>query len=414
MLLRQVESSVVSPAEAMSDDDAFSWLESLAAKQGAKPEELLTKPEDRAENAPAWATQMEADTPQIIEQPAEVPVEPVVVTGEDLAWLQTIGSDESSDESTIGEQPIEENLFTPSPTESIFEEKPVDLGMVAGATMVGAASADEVAEWLQQLNADDQVTEEPVQPAQPVQPAPYTTEELPDWLKEEEPAELPTEELPDWLKVEVVEQLVTMEPVKTEWKPEEPLVVEEVPVLPVYEDTPVIPVYEDVPVIPVYEDIPEIPVIEAAQDVPVVVTAHQADSAIMDKVGAILMEPAPEKPVKVQSAEKDIALYENSKLELQRGNLIEAAQGYKKLIKRERCSKRSFSICAKPSTAIRWTWSFGKRLVMLTCAQIVCRMHWMPTPRQRNCCGNCSRCSEDIRKRGGYFVAPLFTRKLFQ
>ena len=74
-----------------------------------------------------------------------------------------------------------------------------------------------------------------------------------------------------------------------------------------------------------------IPVVEA---VPVVVSAPQADSAIMDKVGAMIMEPVPEKPVKVQSAEKDIALYENSKLELQRGNLIEAAQGYKKLIKK--------------------------------------------------------------------------------
>jgi tetratricopeptide (TPR) repeat protein len=311
-----VESSVVTPAQAMPDDDAFSWLESLAAKQGANPEELLTKPEDRAENAPAWATQMETDAPQVIEQPAEVPVEPAVESvesSEDLAWLKTIGSDEPTEESQIGEQPIEENLFAPSPTDSIFEEKPVELGMAAGATMVAAASADEVAEWLQQLDADEPATAVPVQQ---VQPAPYTTEELPDWLKEEEPAELPTEELPDWLKVEVVEQPAIMEPVKTEWKPEKP------------------PVVEEVPVVPAYEDISVIPEIGAAQDVPVVVTAHQADSAIMDKVGAILTAPVPEKPVKIQSAEKDIALYENSKLELQRGNLIEASQGYKKLIKK--------------------------------------------------------------------------------
>ena len=120
------EISAVTPAQAMSDDDAFSWLKSLAAKQGAKPEELLTKPEDRAENAPAWATQMAADTPQVFEQPAEVPVEPVVESGEDLAWLKTIGDDTPIIESTIGEQPIEENLFTPSSTESIFEEKPAE------------------------------------------------------------------------------------------------------------------------------------------------------------------------------------------------------------------------------------------------------------------------------------------------
>jgi hypothetical protein len=317
-----VESSTVTPAQAMSDEDAFSWLESLAAKQGAKPEELLTKPEDRAENAPTWATQMEADTPKVLEAPGEIPVEPVVESGEDLAWLKTIGDDTPIEESTIGEQPLEENLFTASSTESIFEEKPVELGMAAGATMVGAASADEVAEWLQELNADETVS---ALPAQSVQPPPSTTEELPDWLKEEEPAELPSEDLPDWLKVEVVEQPVTVEPVKMEWKPEEQ---------PLDEEIPIIPVVEEVPVIPVVEEVTVIPVAEAVPDIPVVVTAPQADAAIMEKVGAMIMEPTPEKPIKVQSAEKDIALYENSKLELQRGNLIEAAQGYKKLIKK--------------------------------------------------------------------------------
>jgi tetratricopeptide (TPR) repeat protein len=38
--------------------------------------------------------------------------------------------------------------------------------------------------------------------------------------------------------------------------------------------------------------------------------------------------------MKVSSAEKDIALYEISKLELERGNLTEASQGYRKLIKK--------------------------------------------------------------------------------
>jgi hypothetical protein len=289
-----VDSSVVTPAQAMSDDDAFSWLESLAAKQGAKPEELLTKPEDRAENAPAWATQMAADTPQVIERPVETPVEPVVESG-DLAWLKSIGSESAIDETTIGEQPIEDNLFTPPSTDSLFEEKPAEFGMAAGATMVGAASADEVAEWLNQMNAEEPVAEVP---SQPVQTPAYATEELPDWLKEEEPAELPTEDLPDWLKIETGEPPVMAGPVITEWKPE------------------------------------ETPVVETVPEVPVAATAPQADSAIMEKIGTLVMEPAREKAVKIQSAEKDIALYENSKLELQRGNLTEAAQGYKKLIKK--------------------------------------------------------------------------------
>jgi tetratricopeptide (TPR) repeat protein len=320
-----VESSEVAPAQAMSDDDAFSWLESLAARQGAKPEELLTRPEDRAESAPEWATQMAAETPQPAGSLIETPVEPADETGADLAWLKSMGSDLPVDESTIGEQPIEENLFTQPAAESIFEEKPVEMGTDAGATLIGAASADEVAEWLNQLDAEDSGLETPAQPAPAAE---YTTEELPDWLKEEEPAELPVENLPDWLKVEAVESPAVAEPVKTEWQTEQAPVIESMPAVappPVVEE----PAFE--PVVSAEE--PEFEPVLTAEE-PVVVSASQADASLMQKVGAMIMEPVPEKPVKVQTAEKDIALYENSKLELQRGNLIEAAQGYKKLIKK--------------------------------------------------------------------------------
>ncbi len=49
----------------VSDDDAFAWLEALAAKQGAKPEELLTKPEDRPVETPDWLSQLsESEKPE--------------------------------------------------------------------------------------------------------------------------------------------------------------------------------------------------------------------------------------------------------------------------------------------------------------------------------------------------------------
>jgi tetratricopeptide (TPR) repeat protein len=47
-------------------EDALKWLESLAQKQGAKAEELLTDPSQRQENAPGWvsaATAAAAETP---------------------------------------------------------------------------------------------------------------------------------------------------------------------------------------------------------------------------------------------------------------------------------------------------------------------------------------------------------------
>ncbi len=60
------------------EDDAMAWLESLAAKQGAKEEELLTKPGDRTEEMPDWlrSTNEPAVSP--------VPPEPVPSVDETL------------------------------------------------------------------------------------------------------------------------------------------------------------------------------------------------------------------------------------------------------------------------------------------------------------------------------------------
>ena len=41
----------------MGMDDAMAWLESLAAKQGADEETLLTRPEERMETPPEWVSQ---------------------------------------------------------------------------------------------------------------------------------------------------------------------------------------------------------------------------------------------------------------------------------------------------------------------------------------------------------------------
>ena len=51
------------------EDDAMGWLESLAAKQGAKPEELLTNPLDRSAEMPDWLRH--PDEP-VVESPAPI------------------------------------------------------------------------------------------------------------------------------------------------------------------------------------------------------------------------------------------------------------------------------------------------------------------------------------------------------
>ncbi|MFN8414365.1 MAG: tetratricopeptide repeat protein, partial [Anaerolineales bacterium] len=47
-------------ASAQEQDDAVAWLESLAAKHGAKPEELVTDPNKRSETPPDWVQQAQA------------------------------------------------------------------------------------------------------------------------------------------------------------------------------------------------------------------------------------------------------------------------------------------------------------------------------------------------------------------
>ena len=70
-------------------DDAFAWLESLAAKQGAT-EGLLTKPEERLDEEPEWVKQAKDVS---AEQP---PVQEPVSSIEDTqAWLRGLDEEES-------------------------------------------------------------------------------------------------------------------------------------------------------------------------------------------------------------------------------------------------------------------------------------------------------------------------------
>jgi hypothetical protein len=294
-LFAEPEQPPVTPAQTMSDDDAFSWLESLAAKQGAKPEELLTKPEDRAESAPEWATQMGMDTSPTI-QPETAQPDLGIEQQSDLSWLQSFGGETPLNESPIGEQPIEETIFAQPAPDSFFDEKPVPFEPVTEIPQVESASVDEVAEWLHQLDAEDAV----VAPVTVDEKAVPVVEELPDWLKDEEPAELPGEELPDWLKGETPEQPPVVAATRADWQPEQQLAAELLSTFAGKESKP--EVKEAAPIV-------SAPVVQAPK-------------------------PVAEKTVKVASAEKDKALFENSQLELQRGNLNEAMQGYGKLIKK--------------------------------------------------------------------------------
>ncbi len=127
-------------------DAAMNWLESLAANQGAKAEELITDPEARTEDAPEWVKKsQEVSAEDAVEEvKEEVSVEK---TEEDVpAWLQD------------DEEPAAEGADdTPAWLEDIEKETPVSEGVEAPES----ETEDEFA-WLNETDADKVVATEEV------------------------------------------------------------------------------------------------------------------------------------------------------------------------------------------------------------------------------------------------------------
>jgi hypothetical protein len=84
-------------------DEALAWLESLAARHGAKPEELVTPPETRQEKPPAW---VEAARQRLEAAPtAETPAQPA----EELPdWLKGMAAEAPTAAQPEAAQPAEE------------------------------------------------------------------------------------------------------------------------------------------------------------------------------------------------------------------------------------------------------------------------------------------------------------------
>ena len=95
---QQPASSVESlGSTAQEQDDAVAWLESLAAKHGAKPEELVTDPSKRFEKPPEWVSQaqnLNQETPA--PQTPAASVESLGSTAQEqddaVAWLKSLAA----------------------------------------------------------------------------------------------------------------------------------------------------------------------------------------------------------------------------------------------------------------------------------------------------------------------------------
>lgn len=157
-------------SSAQEQDDAVAWLESLAAKHGAKPEELVTDPNKRSETPPDWVAQAQAAGSQT---PAES--EPAV-------------SDWSANAQNIGEEFFAEfeNASSASPataqTDDWLKNIEQEEGQKSESTPAG------LPDW---MNVEDE--------------QPLERGAIPEWLSESEPAEesssrsLNTSSLAGWL-----------------------------------------------------------------------------------------------------------------------------------------------------------------------------------------------------------------------
>ena len=141
-------------ASAQEQDDAVAWLESLAAKHGAKPEELVTDPNKRSETPPEWVQQ-----------------------------AQTIGSSQPSQPSQPAQQEWVEGA------QNVGEEFFAEFERVSSAS-----ATDETGMWLRNLDDKDQGEQKPA--AAPTD----ESSDLPEWLKPAvEQENLERGAIPEWL-----------------------------------------------------------------------------------------------------------------------------------------------------------------------------------------------------------------------
>ncbi|HUH96634.1 MAG TPA: tetratricopeptide repeat protein [Anaerolineales bacterium] len=154
-------------------DDALAWLETLAAKHGAKAEELVTDPNTRTEVAPDWV-----DKAKTISGPGEAaPHQPVEA-----------GPASTDDQTGIWLRHLEE-----SEAETFIAKK----------EEAEPAAASEPSDWLSGLSEEgtfSQISNEPLESSG--EPPILSAQDTPDWLREEpvQPAQPSSGEVPDWLR----------------------------------------------------------------------------------------------------------------------------------------------------------------------------------------------------------------------
>lgn len=186
-------------ASAQEQDDAVAWMESLAAKHGAKPEEMVSDPSKRSETPPEWVQKAQEQNQQ--SQPSIDQLGKSAQEQDDaVAWLESLAAKHGakpeemvSDPSKRSETPpewVQQASLSTEPADSSGVE--LDNYLAGLSETSASAATDATGMWLRNLDEAEGNTSNEPKPDDP------------DWLKALEPEQEPVAEIhpaqiPDWL-----------------------------------------------------------------------------------------------------------------------------------------------------------------------------------------------------------------------
>lgn len=271
------ESGVLPVSDENNEDDSMSWLEGLAAKQGAAEEELLTKPEDRTEESPSWLQGLTQESPATEGQKV-----PAVPSGDTLTMPAAKNEDDSTSlmEGLTGEQDTAMDEIPTPPEEQAGEIKSSGDESATAESQEISGIEDKLS-WLDDIA--EQNAEEKSQSAEDSANQIDRKEDMLSWLDDMDvpdvDSESSNEESPDWMQsigadsldidVEVSQVVSADEP--TASLPQESV---DLPSVPSQEDTVTSPSETDSPQMPADSELQSAEPVEAplsfleAEDVP--------------------------------------------------------------------------------------------------------------------------------------------------
>jgi len=184
-------------ASAQEQDDAVSWLESLASKHGAKPEELVTDPNSRSDIAPDWVdqardiAQSQPSVPVVPQEPAAT-LETLGASAQEqddaVSWLESLASKHGAKPEELVTDPNSRSDIAPDwvdqardisqsqPPAPIMPQEPAE-----SFDTLGSSAQDDIGAWLREQ--DKGAAQDIFAPKQVEQkPAPAEDKETSDWL----------------------------------------------------------------------------------------------------------------------------------------------------------------------------------------------------------------------------------------